>query len=79
MTGKEALRHAMKEKHLTQQEVANRAGYMRQSNVSEILRSDNPRIDKMVQILNACGYDLVMVDREKPGEQIVIEAGEKEG
>ena len=79
MTGTEALRYAMYEKHLSQQKVADLAGYLRQTNVSGVLRSNNPRIDNMVRILNACGYDLVMVDREKPGEQIVIEAGEKEG
>ena len=75
MTGKEAMRYAMSEKHVTQQEVANRAGYVRQTNVSEVLRSENARVDNMVRILNACGYDLVMVDREDPEKQVVIESG----
>lgn len=73
MTGKEALRYALEEKHVTQQEVANRAGYARQTNVSEVLRSDNARVDNVVRILNACGYDLVMIDREHPEKQVVIE------
>lgn len=75
MTGREAMRFAMSEKHITQQEVANRAGYVRQTNVSGVLRSDNARVDNMVRILNACGYDLVMIDRENPEKRVVIESG----
>lgn len=74
MTGKEAMRFAMYSRNLLQQQVAELAGYKRQSNVSEILRSDNARIDKFVQILNACDYDLVMVDREDPGKMYTIDA-----
>lgn len=72
MTGKEAMRFAMYSRNLIQQQVAELAGYKRQSNVSEILRSDNARIDKLLQILNACDYDLIMVDRENPEKKYVI-------
>ena len=80
MTGKEALRYAVNEKRLTQHEIAKRAGYIRQTNVSEILRSSNARIDNVVRVLNACGYDLVMIDREHPDQRVMIESGhETEG
>lgn len=79
MTGKEAMRYAMSEKHMTQQSVANKAGYVRQTNVSEILRSDNARVDNLVRILNACGYDLVMVDRDDPEKRVVIDAMKSAG
>ena len=78
MTGKEALRFALNEKHLSQQAVADIAGYARQTNVSEVLRSENPRIDNMLRILNACGYDLVMVDRENKEKAYTIENVAKE-
>lgn len=77
MTGKEAMRYALNEKRMTQQEVANRAGYLRQTNVSEILRGENARVDNFVRVLNACGYDLVMIDREHPDRTVVIEANAK--
>lgn len=72
MTGKEAMRFAMYSRNLIQQQVAELAGYKRQSNVAEILRSDNARIDKLLQILNACDYDLIMVDRENPEKKYII-------
>lgn len=73
MTGKEAMRFAMSERRMTQQEVADKAGYARQTNVSEVLRSDNARIDNLLRILNACGYDLVMVDRNDREKMYVLD------
>ena len=75
MTGKEAMRYAIKEKRMTQQEIAEKAGYARQTNVSEILRVENARVDSLVRILNACGYDLVMVDRNDSEKRFIIESG----
>ena len=75
MTGKEAMRFAMSEKHMTQQAIADKAGYARQTNVSEVLRVENARVDSLVRILNACGYDLVMVDREDRSKMYEIESG----
>ena len=75
MTGKEAMRYAIKEKRMTQQEIAEKAGYARQTNVSEILRVENARVDSLVRILNACGYDLVMVDRSDSEKRFIIESG----
>ena len=77
MTGKEAMKFAMAERHMTQQAVADKAGYARQTNVSEVLRVENARVDSLVRILNACGYDLIMVDREDPEKRYEIEAATK--
>lgn len=73
MTGKEAIRYAMSEKRMTQQQTAEKAGYTRQSNVAEVLRSDNARVDSMIRILNACGYDVVMIDQADRSKQFVLE------
>ena len=75
MTGKEAMRYAIKEKRMTQQEIAEKAGYARQTNVSEVLRVENARVDSLVRILNACGYDLVMFDRNDSEKKFIIESG----
>ena len=75
MTGKEAMRYAIKEKRMTQQEIAEKAGYARQTNVSGVLRVENARVDSLVRILNACGYDLVMVDRNDSEKKFIIESG----
>ena len=75
MTGKEAMRYAIKEKRMTQQEIAEKAGYARQTNVSGVLRVENARVDSLVRILNACGYDLVMVDRSDSEKKFIIESG----
>ena len=72
MTGKEAMRFAMSERGMSQQSVADAAGYKRQTNVSEVLRSDNARIDNLIRILNACGYDVEMVDRTDPEKRYTI-------
>ena len=75
MTGKEAMKFAISEKRMTQKEIAEKAGYARQTNVSEVLRVENARVDSLVRILNACGYDVVMVDRENDSKRYVIESG----
>ena len=77
MTGKDAMKYAMAEKHITQKDVAIKAGYVRQSNISEVLRSDNARIDNFIRILNACGYDVEMVDREDREKRYIIDAVQK--
>lgn len=76
MTGKEALRFAMEEKKMTYQSVADSAGYGRPTNVSEILRSNNARIDNLLRVLNACGYDLVMVDRSDKRKKYSLETND---
>ncbi len=74
MTGREAMRYAVDSRRLTQQEIAEIAGYARQTNVAGILRSDNARVDNLVRILNACGYELVMIDRSRPDIHVTITA-----
>ena len=62
MTGSEAIRRIMKEKHITQTEMARILG-TNQSTVGTYLRSANMRSDTMVMLADKCGYDLVLVDR----------------
>ena len=61
----------MQDKGYTQTSLAEKAGMKRQSNVSEILRSQSMRTDNFVRLLDALECDLVVQDRESDSEWVV--------
>lgn len=63
MTGKTILREAMKARNYTYATLADIAQLKRASNVSEMFRSSNIRIDNFVRLLNAMGYEVIVKDR----------------
>ncbi|MDD6689247.1 MAG: helix-turn-helix transcriptional regulator [Clostridium sp.] len=63
MNSTEILLDAMKERGYTQTLLAKEAGYKRQSNVSEILRSKSMQVDNFVKLLNTMGFDVIVKDR----------------
>lgn len=63
MTEKNIVRAAMKARNINQTLLAKDAGYGRQSNVSELLRSKSLRVCAFVRLLNAMNFDVVVVDR----------------
>lgn len=63
MNEKEVIREAMKARGLNQAMLADAAGLKRQSNVSELLRGNSIRVDNMVKLLDAMGFDLIVKDR----------------
>ena len=65
MNEKEILREAMKIKGYNQTLIAEKAGLKRQSNVAEMLRSKNLRVDNLVRLLTAMDCELVI--RSKTG------------
>ena len=60
MNARDLMKEIVEESGLSQATNAEKAGYKRASNVSECLRSNNMRVDNMVRILNACGYELII-------------------
>ena len=60
MNARELMKEIVEESGLSQATIAEKAGYKRASNVSECLRSNNMRVDNMVRILNACGYEIII-------------------
>ena len=60
MNEKEILRDAMKLKGYNQTIIAEKAGLKRQSNVAEMLRSKNLRVDNLVRLLTAMDCELVV-------------------
>ncbi len=63
MTGKTILKEAMKARNYTYSTLADIAQLKRASNVSEMFRSSNIRIDNFVRLLNAMGYEVTVRDR----------------
>ena len=60
MNEKEIVREVMKLKGYNQTLVAEKAGLKRQSNVAEMLRSRNLRVDNLVRLLEAMDCELVV-------------------
>lgn len=60
MNARELMKEIVEESGLSQATIAEKAGYKRASNVSECLRSNNMRVDNMIRILNACGYEVII-------------------
>lgn len=63
MNSTDILLEAMRERGYTQTLLAKEAGYKRQSNVSEIIRSKSMRIDNFVKLLDVMGFDVIVKDR----------------
>ena len=59
MTVQEVARSVMKVTQTTQKEVSERAGLSGQGAISMLLQSKSMRVEGFLQILNACGYELV--------------------
>ena len=72
MNARDLMKEIVEESGLSQATIAEKAGYKRASNVSECLRSNNMRVDNMVRILKACGYELIIrSDRKDIADRVV--------
>ena len=60
MNEKDIIREIMKLKGYNQTLVAEKAGLKRQSNMAEMLRSRNLRVDNLVRLLEAMDCELVI-------------------
>lgn len=56
----EIIKTAMRERGITQKELAAQIGYAEQSGVSQVLRSKNPGILTVVRLCRAMGYEVVV-------------------
>lgn len=78
MKEQEVIRRVMKEKHMTQTDVAVACGKKNQSYISMLLQGKSMRVDNLVKVLNACGYDLVAIDRSGLGRKFTVTDGASE-
>jgi len=65
MSTKDLVKEIVEESGMSLATIAEKAGYKRASNVSECLRSENMRVDNMVRILKACGYEVIIRSERK--------------
>lgn len=72
MSTQQIMKDIVKASNLSLETIASRMGAKRATNVSEMLRVQNMRVDNMVRILNACGYKLVIQSEEKGGKEIEV-------
>ena len=76
MDVKEAVKKAMKTKKITQMELADMM-HAKQSSIAMFLSRGNAmKLDNLLRMVNTCGYDLVLVDRDNVKNTIII--GEKD-
>lgn len=64
MTGTEIVREIMDDRRYTQQKLSELAGYKRQTNVSELLRSNNMRIDHFVRMIEAMDCEVIVKSKK---------------
>lgn len=71
----EALKSMMKQKKMTQSEVAERMGKNQNSVAMYLKNADSMRLDNLMRMADVCGYDIVLVDRNGEGESYVLGEG----
>lgn len=75
MTVQEVAKKVMKDAGMTQTDVANKCG-VGQSSIGMFLKSKSMRVDSLLMILNACGYELVVRKGNGKGSEYVIDGKE---
>lgn len=76
----DAIKIAMKDKKTTQVQLAERLGVTSQSVIAQRLRMENISIDKVLEMLDAIGYEMIIQERKRgrrPEGQLVIGSDEK--
>ena len=68
----DAVKKAIKSKGVTQSELAERMGTGQSSIAMYLSRETSMKVENLMRMANACGYDLVLVDREDAKNAYVI-------
>lgn len=70
MNSKDVVKDIMKYAGYSQSELAEKAGYASQSNVTGILnRSSSMRVDSLVQMVEAMGFEVIVRNKQKTAKQ----------
>ena len=79
MKGTSVVREIMRESGVTQQEMSERMGYSHQSGLSGRLNSQRLGLDKLVEMLDVLGYELVARSKaDKSAPEYVVTDGVEE-
>ena len=64
----ETIKKMMKSKKITQTEVAERIGKTQASVAMYLKNANGLRVDNLMNVADACGFDLALVNRDDPNE-----------
>lgn len=68
----EAIKNAMKSKKITQTTLAESVGVKSQSVIAERLKMDNISVNVVLDMLDAIGYEMMIVPKDEDGDSITI-------
>ena len=75
MRASEIIKSAMKESRITQEQLRDIMGLNHQSAVSVRINSPNPKLDTLIEVLDAIGYELVIQPKKRgrrpEGQEVV--------
>lgn len=70
MNAKDVVKEIMKYAGYSQEELAKKAGYASQSNITGILnRSSSMRVDNLVAMVEAMGFEVIVRNKQKTNKQ----------
>lgn len=72
MKASDAVKKALKSKGITQNGLADRMGTGQSSVAMYLSRETSMKVENLMRMANACGYDVVLVDRENAKNAYVI-------
>ena len=75
MTVQEVAKKVMKDANMTQTDVAKKCG-TGQSSIGMFLKSKSMRVDSLLAILDACGFELVVRNGNGKGPEYIIDGKE---
>ena len=80
MTDKQVVKKVMKIRKWSQQKLADEAGFKAQANVTGIINTgkNSMRVDKLVKMLSAMGYELVVRDKMGDRDEFLIDMVDRE-
>ena len=58
MKTKQAIKKILKQEHMTQKVLSEKMDYARPSSLNTVLRANNPKIETLVNIMDALGYEI---------------------
>ena len=76
MKVQEVAKRVMKDAGMTQTDVAKKSGIAGQSSIGMFLKSKSMRVDSLLIILDACGFELVARRANGKGPEYVIDGKE---
>ena len=76
MTVQEVAKQVMKDAGMTQADVAKKSGVAGQSTIAMFMKSKAMRVDSLLIILDACGYELVVRDKADHDREYLLDGKE---